>query len=160
MFWVRLLVGILCGAVVGFIVIATWSYGLKWLYNPDTKRLFESLMVELEDLNKWTMSEDFHYAYHNSGVILWWWKQDAFNIDVYQRSDGKLHVGFTVQQKWKIHRRLKKIKQRIVARAAKSEFGMYGSAANVVAAQILQHNLTGVKAEYKELLKEGKDGEE
>ena len=158
MFWVRLLVGVLCGAVVGFIVIATWSYRLKWLYNPDTKRLFESVMQELEDDDKWKFTDSHCYAMHKSGVTIYWWKRSFFNVDMYD--GGTMQVGFTVQQKWKIHRKLKKMAQRMAKRAEKSEFGTYGNKANIVAAQILQHNLTGTKVDYDTLKKEAKNADQ
>lgn len=121
---------------------------MAWYWGGKTKGLYKYIMLQGDDEKLWSFPDDYK-ARHISGVQIWTANNWPF-IDIYDyETTGKQGVGFSIVQKWNIHRKLKKLKQRIEKRERQEQMRVYArgydSKEEMYLAKMVAGTLTGGK---------------
>lgn len=115
-----------------------------WCWGWKQRGLCKYIMLQAGEEHLWETS--LYTVRHVSGVEIWigngFWFTDIY--DPNKRGGSDVKVGFSMIQKWRIHRKLRKLQQRI---RKKRELGdTYDTAAEKYLAHMVEGTLTGTKA--------------
>lgn len=111
-----------------------------------THDLYKYIMLQAGSKEVWSFTEN--RALHVSGVRVWMGSGWPF-VDIYDpdKLPSKQSVGFSIVQKWRIHRKLKKLHQKILKeerqRELKSRLGNFDSKEEMYLAKMVAGALTG-----------------
>lgn len=113
-----------------------------WCWGWKQRDLYRLIMSEADNENGWEFG-DMYASHKKSDIALWiggWW----FQTDIYDwRRNGKQSVGFSLMQRWKIHRKLKKLGQKLIKAKALAARGGFETKAGFYLAEMVAANLTG-----------------
>lgn len=114
---------------------------IMWCWGWKQRELYKYVMLQAGEEHLW--KADMYTMRHVSGVNIWTGNGFLF-IDVYDPDrSGKMNVEFSMIQKWRIHRKLKKLKQKLRKRR---ELGNYDSIEEKYLARMVEGTLTGKEA--------------
>ena len=87
---------------------------MAWYWGGKTKGLYEYIMLQADNEGAWELAL-YTLRHKPSRVEVWVDGFVFFEVDIYDDfvSPGRQHVGFSLVQKWKIHRKLNKLRQKI-----------------------------------------------
>lgn len=119
-----------------------------WCWGRKTASLYKYIMLQADNERAWEFSE--YKATHISRVQIWIANGFPF-VDVYDyNTTGKQCVGFSLMQKWRIHRKLKKLKQKIEKadklNSLKKTLNGFDSKEEMYLAKMVEGTLTGGRA--------------
>ncbi|MNK71143.1 hypothetical protein D3C87_905850 [compost metagenome] len=112
--------------------------------------LYKYIMLEAGNEKVWH-ERSMYTTCHVSGVEIWTGNGFWF-VDIYEShlSPSKQQVGFSLMQKWRIYRKLKKMKQKIEKQKRAEEYKQlargFDSKEDMYLAKMVEGTLTGEKA--------------
>lgn len=110
------------------------------------RKLYTYIMLQADNENAWEFSE-CRATHRPSGIDIWmsngFWFVDIYDWRVSGKSDQ--NIGFSLVQKWKIHRKLKKIKQKFQRMAEAEKRGGFESKVDYYMAEMVGGTLSGEK---------------